>query len=188
MRITSNKELFHLPIFINFILIFSCNAEDDDLLKGIQQYRSTLNLTALATTVEAECIADEVADTFQNQPCTNATNFTATALSTTPTYTAIMAKCRLNATNANATGNSQILPTCIPNQQNLVISDFTSRYATYLNDTGFSAIGVGSEDDWLVVLLTNMTGTAINGNGASGLALTAISPVVLSLISLFMLV
>ncbi|XP_042052649.1 uncharacterized GPI-anchored protein At3g06035-like [Salvia splendens] len=179
--------LLFLSLLSHSFLLSKCN-EDDDLLNGIQQYRSTLNLTALATTREAECIADEVADTFQNQPCTNATNLNATALSTIPTYTTIMTKCGLNANASNASVNSQILPTCVPNQQSLVISDFTSRYVAYLNSTQFSAIGVGSEDDWLVVLLTNMTGTAINSNGASGLALTAISPVVLSLISLFILV
>ncbi|KAL1543223.1 hypothetical protein AAHA92_20228 [Salvia divinorum] len=177
--------LLFLSLLSYSFLLIKCD-EEDDLLKGIQQYRSTLNLTALAATAEAECIADGVADTFQNRPCANATYLNATALSTFPSYTAVMARCRLNATNA--TGNGQILSTCVPNQQTLAISNFTSRYATYLNSTGFTTIGVGSEDDWLVVLLTNMTGTAINGNGASGLALTAITPVVLSLICLIMLV
>ncbi|XP_057771774.1 uncharacterized GPI-anchored protein At5g19250-like [Salvia miltiorrhiza] len=178
-------SLLFLSLLSHSLLLGKCN-EDDDLLKGIQQYRANLNLTALATTTVAECIADEIADTYQNQSCTNATTFNATAFNATtfPSYAAIMSKCVLNATNAS--GSSQILPTCIPNQQNLVVSDFTSKYATYLNSTGYSSIGVGSEDDWLVVLLTNITG--ISPNGASGLTLAAIGPVVLPLLCLFMLV
>ncbi|KAL0368004.1 UNVERIFIED_CONTAM: putative GPI-anchored protein [Sesamum calycinum] len=100
---------------ITFSLDFPLKFDkEDNLLQGINQYRASLNLTALTKNDRAGCLADEIADQFKNQPCTNTTG--------------------------------------------LVLSNFTkSQYSGYLNGTQYTGIGVGSEDNWIVVVLTTST-------------------------------
>lgn len=131
---------------------------EDSLLQSINAYRASLNLTALQKNKNAECLADEVSEQFQNQPCTNTTGSN-TVPGTEPQfadYPNLLTKCHLNTSN---TRDGAVLPACVPNlESTLVVSNFTkSQYSDYLNDTKYSGIGIGHEDNWIVVVLTTST-------------------------------
>lgn len=87
------------------------------------------------------------------------------------------------------------MPACVPNlNPSLVLSNFTmSQYSGYLNDTKFSGVGIGSEDNWIVVILTTSTpegsyalGTNTD-NGAINGAAGRLRAVVLLLVGFLML-
>lgn len=132
--------------------------EEDALFKGINNYRTSLSLSALASNENAECLADGVAEQFKNQPCTNTTGSN-TVLGTEPNfpnYPKILAKCHLNLSN---TRDGIVLPACVPKlDPTLVLTNFTkSQYSDYLNDSKFTGAGIGSENDWIVAVLTTST-------------------------------
>ncbi|KAK6122660.1 hypothetical protein DH2020_043600 [Rehmannia glutinosa] len=162
----SLSQFLLLSLLFHSILIIKCDDEEDNVIQGINQYRTSLNLTSLTKNDRAECLASEVADQFKNQPCTNSTGSN-TVPGTEPQYSdfpKLLSKCHLNVTT---TRDGQILPACVPNlDPSLVLSNFTmSQYSGFLNDTQFSGIGVGSEDNWIVVVLTTSTP---DGNYAPG--------------------
>ncbi|CAN4112770.1 unnamed protein product [Withania somnifera] len=147
-----------LSLLLLHSLLFSfvkCDDEEDNLLRGINNYRASLNLTILRENDKAKCLADEMADQFKDQPCTNTTGAN-TVPGTEPQfsdYPKLLSKCKLNVTT---TRDGMIMPACIPNLvPDLVLSNYTkSQYSNYLNDTKFSGVGIGSDDNWIVVVLT----------------------------------
>ncbi|WOH16024.1 hypothetical protein DCAR_0935573 [Daucus carota subsp. sativus] len=143
-----------------------CTDEEDSLLRGINSYRATLNLPSLTDNDKAECLAEEIAEQFKNQPCTNTTGAN-TVPGTEPQFSDfpnLLNKCKLNVTT---TRDGAILPACVPNlAQDIVLSNYThSQYSGSLNDTKYTGIGIGSDDNWIVVILTTDTPT---GNFATG--------------------
>lgn len=169
--------------------------EEDSLLQGINQYRTSLNLTSLTKNERAECLASEVADQFKNQPCTNSTGAN-TVPGTEPQYPNFpnfLSKCHLNVTT---TRDGQILPACVPNlEPGLVLTNFTmSQYSRYLNDSKFTGVGVGSEDNWIVVVLTTSTpegnyspGTSKDNINGAAAGLSAMATGVFLVVGFFML-
>ncbi|PSS33877.1 GPI-anchored protein [Actinidia chinensis var. chinensis] len=151
-----------------------CDDEEENLLRGINSYRASLNLTALTKNENAECLAEQMADQFKNQPCTNTTGSN-TVPGTEPVfskYPNFLAKCHLNLTT---TQDGQILPACVPNLvPSLVLTNFTqSQYSKYLNDTKFTGAGISSEDNWIVVVLTaNTSGGSFVNDKSAGLVST----------------
>ncbi|XP_007034667.2 PREDICTED: uncharacterized GPI-anchored protein At3g06035 [Theobroma cacao] len=150
--------LLSILFMINFSPIFCDTDEEEDLLKGINSYRASLNLTMLTKNDNAECFADELADEFKNQPCTNSTGAN-TVPGTEPqfaNYPKLLAKCHLNVSN---TRDGAVMPACVPNLvPSLVLTNFTqSQYSDNFNDTKYTGVGIGSDGDWIVVVLT--TGT-----------------------------
>lgn len=146
--------------------------EEDNLLKGINSYRASLNLKTLRENDKAKCLADEMADQFKDQPCTNTTGAN-TVPGTEPQfsdYPKLLSKCKLNVTT---TRDGMIMPACVPNLvPDLVLSNFTkSQYSNYLNDTKFSGVGIGSDDNWMVVVLTtsNPEGSFTPDNSSANL-------------------
>lgn len=144
--------------------------EEDRLRQGINSYRTSLNLTALTKNDNAECFAEEIADQFKNQPCTNTTGAN-TVPGTEPQfadYPNLLAKCHLNISN---TRDGAIMPSCVPNlDPNLVFTNFTqSQYSGKLNDTKYTGAGIGSDGNWIVVVLTTNTseGSFVTYNAAS---------------------
>ncbi|KAL8158173.1 hypothetical protein AgCh_002745 [Apium graveolens] len=142
------------------------NDEEDKLLQGINSYRTSLNLPTLTNNDKAECLAEEVAEQFKNQPCTNTTGSN-TVPGTEPNFSDfpnLLNKCKLNVTT---TRDGVILPACVPNlAQDIVLSNYTrSQYSNSLNDTKYTGIGIGADDNWIVVILTTDTPT---GNFATG--------------------
>ncbi|KAE8712443.1 ADP-glucose pyrophosphorylase family protein [Hibiscus syriacus] len=176
----SSKISLLFPFFLSIIFIsspFFCEAdEEDDLLKGINAYRASLNLTTLTKNDNAECLADKLADGFKNQPCTNSTgaNTVPGTEPQFPNYPNLLAKCHLNA---SVTRDGAVMPACVPNLiPSLVLTNFTqSQYSDNLNETKYTGIGIGSDGDWIVVVLTTSTA---EGNYATATTTTsAASPI-----------
>ncbi|KAJ0533445.1 hypothetical protein HanIR_Chr09g0408501 [Helianthus annuus] len=141
-----NMAYFHRYIILTLLLnsVFfinhtvKCDDEEDSLLSGINSYRATLNLTTLTENDRAKCLADKIAEPeFANYPD-------------------LLTKCHLNV---STTRDGTILPACVPNlDPTLVLSNYTrSQYSGSLNDTKYTGVGIGSEDDWIVVVLTTNT-------------------------------
>lgn len=61
--------------------------------------------------------------------------------------------------DVNATREGMVLPVCVPHRvSTLVLTNYTqSQNSRYLNDTKFTGVGVGAEDDWTVLVLTTST-------------------------------
>ncbi|XP_022959389.1 uncharacterized GPI-anchored protein At3g06035-like [Cucurbita moschata] len=161
---------FLLPLLLASIFVSNhpVRCDDDDLHRGINRYRASLNLPALVENDNAECLADEIAEKFKNQPCTNTTGSN-TISGTEPQFADfpnLLAKCHLNVSN---TRDGTIMPACVPNRvADLVLTNFTkSQYSGKLNDTKYMGIGIGTEDDWVVVILTTSTA---EGSFASAVA------------------
>ncbi|KAL0719872.1 hypothetical protein Bca4012_069196 [Brassica carinata] len=153
-----------LLLFLSIIILFlnlpvlGDTDEEDVLFTGINSYRTSQNLTTLTKNENAECLADEIAEQFKNRPCTNDTG-SATVPGTEPQfadYPKILTKCHLNVSD---TRDGSIMPACVPRlESSLVLTNFTkSQYSMSLNDTKFTGIGIGKENDWIVVVLTTNT-------------------------------
>ncbi|XP_059654433.1 uncharacterized GPI-anchored protein At3g06035 [Cornus florida] len=159
-----------LFLVLNVIVLLSnsviCDDKENDLLQGINRYRSSLGLPPLAKNDNAECLADEIADKLEDQPCTR-------AIGTVPefsNYPDALKKCH---SNVKTTKDGVILPVCVPNRvPTLVLTNYThSPYATYLNKSKYTGVGIGSEDDWMVVVLATNTpaGNFVSGAGLAGM-------------------
>ncbi|KAH0933896.1 hypothetical protein HID58_011013 [Brassica napus] len=168
-------------LLLSFIFLFlsghvlSDIDEEDVLFKGINSYKASQNLTTLNNNENAECLADEIADQLKNNPCTNDTG-SATVPGTEPQfsdYPNILAKCHLSVSD---TRDGLIMPACVPfleSSPSLVLTNFTkSQYSLSLNDSKFTGMGIGKEDDWIVVVLTTntpqgsfSTATKVDSNG-----------------------
>ncbi|GMJ01861.1 hypothetical protein like AT3G06035 [Hibiscus trionum] len=179
------------PLFLSILLISStvfCDTdEEDDLLKGINAYRASLNLTTLTKNENAECLADELADEFKNQPCTNSTGAN-TVPGTEPqfaNYPNLLAKCHLNV---SVTRDGAVMPACVPNLvPSIVLTNFTqSQYSDNLNETKYTGIGIGSDGDWIVVVLTTSTAEG-NYATATTSAASSVSGIIYHLLFLVMI-
>ncbi|KAJ4910738.1 putative GPI-anchored protein [Raphanus sativus] len=151
----------HLLFFLSVILCLHrpvLSDEEDLLLTIINKYRTSLNLTTLTQDANADCLAEQIADQFKKRPCTNTTISASVPGSEPqfPNYPNLLKKCHLNVT---AMRESVILPACVSNHdQSLVLTNFTkSEYLKNLNDSKFTGIGIGSDDNWVVVVLTTKT-------------------------------
>ncbi|KAL3505882.1 hypothetical protein ACH5RR_031264 [Cinchona calisaya] len=171
---TSLPRYLLLSLLLNSILLINytvkCADEEQNLLNQINNYRASLNLTALKENDNAKCLADGMADNFKDQPCTNTTgaNTVPGTESQFSDYPGILTKCHLNVTT---TRDGVILPACVPSLvPSLVLTNFTeSQYASNLNDTKFAGVGIGSKNDWIVVVLTRDTpeGSYVNADNSS---------------------
>ncbi|OVA05756.1 hypothetical protein BVC80_9037g5 [Macleaya cordata] len=186
----ASLRLHFLLVLLPAILLLSHPVKSDDkednLLQGINSYRASLNLAALTKNDNADCLADEVADQLKSQPCSNTTgSFTVPGTeSPFPNYPDLLAHCHLNITD---TKDGVIMPVCVPNlDRTLVLSNFTqSQYNEYINNTKYTGVGIGSEDDWIVVVLsTNKPGGSFTR--ATSAALLPKAGLTFHLISLFL--
>ncbi|XP_043724329.1 uncharacterized GPI-anchored protein At3g06035-like isoform X2 [Telopea speciosissima] len=149
-------------LLLHAILLFShsvrADGEEEQLLEGLNRYRTSLKLPALKENDNADCFADQLAEQYKSMPCTNTTGAntvpgTETQLSN---YPDLLAKCQLNTTN---TKDGMIMPACVPDLvPSLVLSNYTdSQYSGYLNDSKYTGAGIGSEGNWIVVVLNTDT-------------------------------
>ncbi|KAG9143039.1 hypothetical protein Leryth_006295 [Lithospermum erythrorhizon] len=134
--------------------------DDDNLFQGINSYRATLKLTRLMENEKAECLADKIADRFDNQLCPpSAIGVVGAYTPASPefsSYRGFLRECGLDITTTRA---GLILPACVPNlEKNIVVSNYTmSQYSEYLKDNKYTGIGIGTEDNWVVIVLTTNT-------------------------------
>ncbi|KAK9919791.1 hypothetical protein M0R45_028369 [Rubus argutus] len=137
-------------------LVRSDDVDENDIVQGINSYRQSLNLPALIKHDKADCLADEIADDIEDQPCTsptNGANIVPTMQTKLPNLPSHLRKCKIDV---NSTTDGVIMPVCVPKAvSTLVLTNYTRspRYAKYLNDSRFTGVGVGSESDWTVVVL-----------------------------------
>ncbi|KAM0994926.1 hypothetical protein EV2_010711 [Malus domestica] len=153
-------------------LVQSSDKDEDSLLQGINSYRTSLNLPALVKNGNAGCLADEIAEDMEDQPCsspTNGANILATSQTPLANLPKHLGKCKIDA---NSASDGVILPVCVTKLvPTLVLTNYTHQpqFAKYLNDTKFTGVGLGSEDDWMVVVLASNTPTGSLANAASSL-------------------
>ncbi|KAF9605478.1 hypothetical protein IFM89_017497 [Coptis chinensis] len=185
-------KLLLLFVLLQTILLFSYHVkadEKDDLLNGINSYRSSLNLSALNENNNADCLADKIADQFKNQPCTKTTgaNTVPGTENQFSNFPDLLGKCHLNLTN---TVDGTIMPACVPNLvPSVVLTNFTeSQYSGNLNKPKYTGIGIGSEGDWIVVVLStsNTNGSFVPAANTASIASHVPKFSLIYLLSLFL--
>nr|XP_043634250.1 uncharacterized GPI-anchored protein At3g06035-like [Erigeron canadensis] len=132
--------------------------EEDNLLQGINSFRQSRNLAALTKNDNANCVADEIAEALEHKACSSMAG-PSIITSTQPRYadySEIVKKCDIDI---NTTADGVILPVCVPKRvPTLVLTNYTqSSYASYLNNSRYSEVGIGKEEDWVVMVLTANT-------------------------------
>ena len=161
---------------ILYTLFISLDKEDG-VLKGINSFRQTLNLPPLNQVAKANCLADEVADEIEDVPCENVNQFYPQpgpgANLKIPNLQKHIDKCDIDI---NTTSDGVILPVCVSKlEPTIVLSNYThsDRYARYLNNSMYTGAGLGSEDDWMVLVLTTNTTTGSFSAAAASLLANA---------------
>ncbi|KFK35608.1 hypothetical protein AALP_AA4G013200 [Arabis alpina] len=160
--------IIHLLILSMVSTYVICNQEEDNLLQGLNSYRTAQRVPPFAKNDKADCVADEIADKLEGEPCTNHTTVNTVTPGAVPprlsNYQDILSECKVDPNN---TRDGLILPVCIPNRvPTLALTNYTQTgYARYLNDSRYVGAGVGSEKEWMVVVLTTSTP---GGSFASG--------------------
>ncbi|PSS24922.1 putative GPI-anchored protein [Actinidia chinensis var. chinensis] len=146
-----------------------CGDEEDSLLQGINSYRQSLNLPDLVKNDKAGCLANEVADQLEDQPCISTPGPMAIAPGSRTqisNYHDLLDKCSIDE---KTTADGVILPVCVPKLvPTLVLTNYThSQYSKYLNNSKYTGAGIGKEDDWMVVVLTTNTPTGTFAGAAA---------------------
>ena len=139
---------------------FFTSTDEDGLFKSLNKYREeTLKLPKFTLNDHAACLANHIACQLKEEDCGKATDY-----SSTPNhkhnftdFNKILKKCDIN----NKTIDDGVyLPVCVNNlDKGQVESNYTnSKYATYLKNSNYTGVGIGAQDDWMVVILsTNKT-------------------------------
>ncbi|KAK4339611.1 hypothetical protein RND71_041073 [Anisodus tanguticus] len=162
LRVPPAALLFLLaPLLI--LAPVNCDDEEGHVLSGINSYRQSHNLPALTKHDKADCLADEIADEMENQPCPRG-GITPGPASQFTQYPKLLGKCDIDI---NTTTEGVILPVCVHDRvATLVLTNYTlSQHARYLNNSKYTGAGVGTEKDWTVLVLTTNT---VGGSFASG--------------------
>nr|XP_023894745.1 uncharacterized GPI-anchored protein At5g19250-like [Quercus suber] len=147
------------------------SAAESYLLEDLNGYRMSLHLNNFTENSNAACLANKIADQLQNETCKNAFHFSSTpgTKPKVPKFDKFLDNCDINDNN---TVDGVILPVCVPRLDPfLVFSKYTkSQYAKYLKDSNYTGVGIGSEDIWMVVILSTNTSTGSFSGAASLIA------------------
>lgn len=125
--------------------------------------------------MKAYCLADEVAEEIEDTPCESVRQYYPTAGPNggnikIPNLQKHIDKCDINI---NTTTDGVILPVCVAKlEPTIVLSNYTHSdiYAQYLNNSKYTGLGLGSEDDWMVLVLTTNTTTGTFSAAAAAAA------------------
>lgn len=141
----------------------------DSVYKGINSFRQTKNLSPLNRVPKAYCLADEIAEEMEDIPCEQVSQYYPGGSMQIPKLQKHIDKCDINITT---TSDGVILPVCVAKlEPTVVLSNYTHSdvYAKYLNNSKYTGAGLGSEDDWMVLVLTTNTPTGTFAADASTL-------------------
>ncbi|KAL8159540.1 hypothetical protein V2J09_001077 [Rumex salicifolius] len=158
---TSGWVNFMLLLHVSLLMLPSpVLSRDDDLLNGLNNYRGTHNLPDLSETPGASCLAQGIATQFQDsQACFSLPtmgSYSISAGSDNPIrgYYRLLGDCNLDIEN---TKDGVIMPACIGDVNadiTYVVSNFTETgYTQYLRNADYTGVGIGSEGNWVVVIL-----------------------------------
>ncbi|XP_058738583.1 uncharacterized GPI-anchored protein At5g19250-like [Vicia villosa] len=172
-----NLNLLFLASLCTFLFLSNpahCSDKVDSVLKGLNSYRQTKNVAPLNKNDKASCLADEVAEEIQHTPCEKANQYYPTSgpggNMRIPNLLKHTDKCDINV---NSTTDGVILPVCVPKlEPTVVLSNYThnDNYAKFLNNSKYTGVGLNSEDDWMVLVLTTNTPTGTFSAATSLLA------------------
>ncbi|GMN43825.1 hypothetical protein TIFTF001_013013 [Ficus carica] len=131
-----------------------------------------MNLSELEKSETASCLANEIADDIEDEPCSTADEFAGDPTRAVPrmvNFPKLLRKCDIDE---NTTVDGAILPVCVPNLiTNLVLGNYThSPYTKFVNDSKYSGAGVGSEEDWIILVLTTNKPSGSFSSAATSLA------------------
>nr|GMC47264.1 uncharacterized GPI-anchored protein At3g06035-like [Ipomoea batatas] len=172
-------------VFLLASLSVRCDDDEDHLLQGINSYRQSKSLPVLAKHDKANCLAGEIADEIEDEPCPKPG-----APSSPPRVANLQKHLDKCGIDGNSTKDGMVLPVCVRKRvPTLVLTNYTqSQNAKYLNDSKFTGAGIGTEDDWTVLVLTTNTQTGMFAAAAVA-ASTVTNPLVCLLLglSLFLL-
>ncbi|QCE07356.1 hypothetical protein DEO72_LG9g2375 [Vigna unguiculata] len=137
----------------------ACDDKEKDLLRDINTYRKVLNLPVLDENKKASCLAEEIADDLEHAHCEDFRDYYPTPgnNSKIPNFQKNIDKCNINI---NATAEGVIMPLCVPKLSlDDLFSNYTksNRFTKYLNSSKYKSAGVGSEDDWMVFIVSTNT-------------------------------
>ncbi|KAL9248094.1 hypothetical protein vseg_021454 [Gypsophila vaccaria] len=185
MAVFSWSLIFVTMLQVSLILlplpVLSDDDEENNLLQGLNSYRTSLQLPALTKNKQAGCLADELAEELEDHPCVATTAANAIPAGATGSnfinYPKLLKKCNIDP---NTTTNGVILPVCVHKLvPTLVLTNYTrTGYARYINDSRFTGAGLGSEDDWMVVVLSTSTVGGSFASSGVGLGLPFVSVLV----------
>ncbi|KAL1833442.1 hypothetical protein ACET3Z_003093 [Daucus carota] len=146
--------LLALPLLLASISLLLTPVACDEkqcLLKGINSFRQSQNLSTLTSNDKASCFAKQIAKQLEGQPCSHVTD-----PNTVPGVPEILRKCKVKI---NYTTDGLMLSVCVAKRvPNLVLNNFTKTfYTSYLKNSNFTGAGIGTEDDWTVIVLSTST-------------------------------
>ncbi|KAK9083956.1 hypothetical protein Scep_030427 [Stephania cephalantha] len=146
------KLVLLLPLVTSFVPIIR-SSDGDKLLNRMNDFRTSLNIPTLDKHDRADCLADEIADQLENQPCKPISpTDPETQFSNYPKQ---LSECKLDL---NTTRDGALMVACVPHGVEVALFNFTqSQFVQYLNNSKYTGAGVGTEDDWVVVVLTTNT-------------------------------
>ncbi|KAK2403064.1 putative GPI-anchored protein [Trifolium repens] len=138
----------------------ACGGEKEtDLLHDINTYRKVLNLPVLEKANKPSCLANKIANNLEDKQCLDFHNYYPSPGSNPkiPNFQKSVEKCKINI---NTTKDGVIMPVCVPKlDQDNLFSNYTkySHFTKYLNNSKYTIAGVGSEDDWMVLIISTNT-------------------------------
>ncbi|XP_041016550.1 uncharacterized GPI-anchored protein At5g19250-like [Juglans microcarpa x Juglans regia] len=169
--------------------------EEKQLFKDINSYReSVLYLPVFIPNAKAACLADKIADQLKkDKPCLDAHSYRYTPdnnrrlNSTFKDFDKLLSRCHINV---NTTADGAILPVCVAKlDETTVLNNYrNSQYGRYLKDSNFTHAGIGSDDDWIVVILSTNTSTGSFSGAPISLAPSFLGMVIASLFSCLLLI
>ncbi|CAJ1976154.1 unnamed protein product [Sphenostylis stenocarpa] len=133
-----------------------CDDKEKDLLHDINIYRKVLNLPVLDENEEASCLAEEIAEDLADTHCEVFHDYYPTpgANPKIPNFQKNVEKCHINI---NTTTEGVIMPLCVHKlDRDDLFSNFSrsNRFTKYLKQSKYKIAGVGSEHDWMVLIIS----------------------------------
>lgn len=140
--------------------------KDDEILSALNKYRNSKKLPEFIYNNNAACLASKVVFQLRDEACSSADDFNKAVSSETKLtdFHKHLSKCHIAY---NSTVDGVILPACVPRlEPKFVVANYThSHDLEYLNDRNYTGAGVGTVDDWVIIVLSTNTST---GNFSSG--------------------